>query len=167
MTLTPAGQRLIQTGYSWQAVVPIIVSKYSISVYRNYRFVIQNLDDLWLNKFGILFVYLEQLLAMLWPSWGYLWGLAGYLGPPWGCHGLCWGYCLVILRLLWASSSTYSSNIESAYLVEMLNSCSLGPCRARMQRPKTTMSSSIAFTHFIGILKSILLDPWRAKTHQP
>ena len=107
-----------------------------------------------------LCISLEFVLSTFgncWQCWGLLgvifWG--GYVGS------ISW------LSFFLASSSTYVSNIENTYLVEMLNSCSLGPCRARMQRPKTTMSSGIAFTHFIGILKSLSLDPCQAKTHQP
>ena len=122
------------------------------------------------QSWGHLCISLELVLSTFgtcWQCWGHLGVIFGVLGATWVHLGGVLGCVGFILRLLWASSSKYSSNIDNTYLVEMLNSCSLGPCRARTQRPKTTMSLGIAFTHFIGILKSLSLDPCRAKTHQP
>ena len=96
---------------------------------------------------------------MLGPSWGYLWG-------SWALLGSTLGYLGAILWPLGASSSTYSSNIENTYPIEMLKSLSLDTCQARVQRSKAPLSSDIAFALFIGILRSLSLDLCRVKTHQ-
>ena len=78
-----------------------------------------------LDDFGVSLVYIRQLLAMLGPSWGYLWGSWGLLwstlGVSWVMLGLCWGYLGAIFGPLGASSATFSSNIENRTSLKCLN----------------------------------------------
>ena len=89
------------------------------------------------------------------------------MSPPWSYLGSCWGYVGAILGPLGASPAAYSSNIKNTYFIEIIQSLSLSPCRARMQLQKTTMSSDIEFTHFIELHQSLSLCPCRANTYQP
>ena len=90
-----------------------------------------------LDDFGSCAVYLLHLLAKLGPSWGYLGGSWGLLGSTWGYLGSCWTYVGDIFGCLGASPSTYSSNVENTYLIEILTSLSLGTCRASTRQPET------------------------------
>ena len=121
-----------------------------------------------LDDFGASLVYVPSAIVRnVWRILGLSWGLGGYLGPPWGYLGSCLGYVWAILGLLAALLSTYSLNIQITYLIEMVKSLSLSPCRSRMHLQKTTMSSDIKFTHFKQIHKSLVLGPCLVTSHQP